>query len=114
MTSSSTRHVIIIGGGASGVLLTYQLLHRPKSHLRVTLIEQRPDIGRGIAYHTGNPDHLLNVRASNMSALPDQPDHFWRWLSARDAGAPLRRSILFRATTHLWRLPREFARAADI
>lgn len=81
--------MIIIGGGASGVLLTYQLLHRPTSDLRVTLIEQRPDIGRGIAYHTGNPDHLLNVRASNMSALPDKPDHFWRWLSSRDAGAPL-------------------------
>ncbi|WP_338121077.1 FAD/NAD(P)-binding protein [Bradyrhizobium yuanmingense] len=89
MTSSTRRHVIIIGGGVSGVLLTYQLLHRPTSDLRVTLIEQRPAIGRGIAYHTGNPDHLLNVRASNMSALPDQPDHFWRWLSSRDPGAPL-------------------------
>ncbi|WP_445219740.1 FAD/NAD(P)-binding protein [Bradyrhizobium sp. Pa8] len=90
MTSSSRRHVIIIGGGASGVMLTYQLLHRPTSDLRVTLIEQRPEIGRGIAYHTGNPEHLLNVRASNMSALPDQPDHFWRWLSSRGADAPLR------------------------
>lgn len=55
---------MIIGGGASGVLLTYQLLHRSTSDLRVTLIEQRPEIGRGIAYHTDNPDHLLNVRAS--------------------------------------------------
>ncbi|MGY8681526.1 FAD/NAD(P)-binding protein [Bradyrhizobium sp. UFLA05-153] len=82
---------MIIGGGASGVLLTYQLLHQPTSDLRVTLIEQRPDIGRGIAYHTGNPDHLLNVRASNMSALPDQPDHFWRWLNSRDADASLYR-----------------------
>ncbi|MDH2383633.1 FAD/NAD(P)-binding protein [Bradyrhizobium sp. CER78] len=89
MTGPGGRHVIIVGGGASGVLLTYQLLHRSSCSLRVTLIEQRPDIGRGIAYHTGNPDHLLNVRAANMSALPDQPDHFWRWLVSRQDGIPI-------------------------
>jgi uncharacterized NAD(P)/FAD-binding protein YdhS len=79
------RHAIIIGGGASGVLLACQLLRLGNSAYRVTLIEQRPEIGRGLAYHTGNPDHLLNVRAANMSALPEDPDHFWRWLSAQDA-----------------------------
>jgi uncharacterized NAD(P)/FAD-binding protein YdhS len=77
------RHAIIIGGGASGVLLAYQLLRLSGSTFRVTLIERRPEIGRGLAYHTGNPEHLLNVRAANMSALPEDPDHFWRWLSAR-------------------------------
>jgi len=77
------RHAIIVGGGASGVLLAYQLLRNPVSDFRVTLVEKRRDLGRGLAYHTGNPDHLLNVRVANMSALPDQPDHFWRWLSTR-------------------------------
>ncbi|MCA6121280.1 FAD-dependent oxidoreductase [Bradyrhizobium sp. WSM 1704] len=88
MAGSGGRHVIIIGGGASGVLLAYQLLHQPVRELHVTLIEQRPEIGRGIAYHTGNPDHLLNVRVANMSALPDQPDHFWRWLLSRETVVP--------------------------
>ncbi|HLG83350.1 MAG TPA: FAD/NAD(P)-binding protein [Bradyrhizobium sp.] len=83
MTRSAARHAIIIGGGASGVLLAYQLLQKQGSDFCVTLVEKRPDIGRGLAYHTGNPDHLLNVRAANMSALPDDPDHFWRWLSTR-------------------------------
>jgi uncharacterized NAD(P)/FAD-binding protein YdhS len=78
------RHAIIVGGGASGVLLAYQLLRLGRSAFRVTLIEQRAEIGRGLAYHTGNPEHLLNVRAANMSALPEDPDHFWRWLSAQD------------------------------
>jgi uncharacterized NAD(P)/FAD-binding protein YdhS len=83
MNRSAARHAIIIGGGASGVLLAYQLLQKQGSDFCVTLIEKRPEIGRGLAYHTGNPDHLLNVRAANMSALPDDPEHFWRWLSTR-------------------------------
>jgi uncharacterized NAD(P)/FAD-binding protein YdhS len=62
------RHAIIVGGGASGVLLAYQLLRLARRTFRVTLIERRPEIGRGLAYHTGNPEHLLNVRAANMSA----------------------------------------------
>ena len=81
-----SRRAIIIGGGASGVLLAYQLLQNPAFGFRVTLIERRPEIGRGPAYHTSNPDHVLNVRAANMSALPDDPDHFWRWLSNRAEG----------------------------
>ena len=62
------------------------LLRSPGKDLHVTLIEKRPDVGRGIAYYTANPDHLLNVRAANMSAFSDQPDHFWQWLRARQNG----------------------------
>jgi uncharacterized NAD(P)/FAD-binding protein YdhS len=80
------RRVIVIGGGASGVLLACHLLRRSVNDLDVVLIEKRPDVGRGIAYYTANPDHLLNVRAANMSAFPDQPDHFWRWLCTRQDG----------------------------
>jgi uncharacterized NAD(P)/FAD-binding protein YdhS len=86
MSHFATRHAIIIGGGASGVLLAYQLLKTPELGFRVTLIERRSEIGRGPAYHTNNPEHVLNVRAANMSALPDDPKHFWRWLSNRTEG----------------------------
>ena len=86
MSGFATRHAIIIGGGASGVLLAYQLLQNHEFGFRVTLIERRSEIGRGPAYHTSNPEHVLNVRAANMSALPDDPDHFWRWLSNRAEG----------------------------
>jgi uncharacterized NAD(P)/FAD-binding protein YdhS len=86
MSRFATGHMIIIGGGASGVLLAYQLLQNPDFGFRVTLIERRSEIGRGPAYHTSNPDHVLNVRAANMSALPDDPEHFWRWLSNRTEG----------------------------
>jgi len=89
MSRFPERHMIIVGGGASGVLLAYQLLQHPESDVRVTLIEKRSEVGRGLAYHTGNADHLLNVRAANMSALPDDPDHFWRWLSTQEHGERL-------------------------
>ncbi|MCP1845562.1 putative NAD(P)/FAD-binding protein YdhS [Bradyrhizobium sp. USDA 4524] len=86
MRDFAKRHAIIIGGGASGVLLAYQLLQNRELGFRVTLIERRLAIGRGPAYHTSNPEHVLNVRAANMSALPEDPEHFWRWLSNRREG----------------------------
>jgi len=80
MRRDADRRVIIIGGGASGVLLACHLLRDPTVALTVTLIEKRSSVGQGVAYSTANPDHVLNVRAGNMSAFADDPDHFWRWL----------------------------------
>lgn len=73
--------IAIVGGGASGVLLAAQLVR--KSHQRVALIERDAHPGLGVAYSTHCLGHLLNVRASDMTALADEPDHFVRWL-ARD------------------------------
>lgn len=72
---------MIIGGGASGVILAAQLLQRA-SNTQVIIFERTGEIGKGIAYSTGNPSHLLNVRANNMSAFPDRPEHFLNWLQA--------------------------------
>src|SRR3984885_6419523 len=74
--------IAIVGGGASGALMTAHLLKCAGDAIRVTLIEPREQIGRGLAYATENVSHRLNVRASNMSAFPDDPDHFWNWLRA--------------------------------
>jgi uncharacterized NAD(P)/FAD-binding protein YdhS len=74
-------HVAIIGGGFSGTLQAINLLRHDGP--RATLIERQPIAGRGVAYSTAHPDHLLNVRAGNMSALPQDPDHFVRWLAKR-------------------------------
>ncbi len=43
------------------------------------LVERRPVPGRGVAYGTQFEGHLLNVRAKNMSAYADAPDHFVKW-----------------------------------
>lgn len=80
MSAKRTTHVLIVGGGASGVLMACHLLKERSSPVRVTLFEKRADIGLGIAYGTANANHLLNVRVSNMSAYPEEPNHFWQWL----------------------------------
>ena len=77
-------HVAIIGGGFSGTLLAVNLLRHDGP--RATLIERRPHTARGVAYAAAHPDHLLNVRADNMSALPDDPGHFARWLETTHGG----------------------------
>src|ERR1700735_4731734 len=74
--------IAIVGGGASGALMTAHLLRFAGDAVRLTLVEPRAKIGRGLAYATENESHRLNVRASNMSVFPDDPDHFWRWLRA--------------------------------
>jgi uncharacterized NAD(P)/FAD-binding protein YdhS len=76
----SGRRIAIIGAGFSGSLLALHLLRRCRPEDRIYLVERNQNFGRGLAYATGNPNHLLNVRAGNMSAFPDEPDHFVRWL----------------------------------
>jgi len=70
--------IAIIGGGFSGATLATELL-RGDPELEVVLIERDGCPGRGAAYGTHIPAHLLNVTAQNMSALADNPLHFLRW-----------------------------------
>jgi uncharacterized NAD(P)/FAD-binding protein YdhS len=75
--------VAVVGAGFSGLLTALNLAAIPDGP-RVRLIERSRAFGRGAAYSTANPDHLLNVRVANMSAFPDQPDHFITWLAGRE------------------------------
>jgi uncharacterized NAD(P)/FAD-binding protein YdhS len=75
----------VIGGGLSGALQAIHLLREGAA--RVTLIERARTPGRGVAYSTDRPEHLLNVPARRMSAFPDAPDHFVRWYEARGGTA---------------------------
>jgi uncharacterized NAD(P)/FAD-binding protein YdhS len=87
MSRFPLERIVIVGGGASGALMAAHLLRGDPKNLSVTIVEPRAELGRGLAYATGNPSHLLNVRAANMSAFADDPGHFARWLS-RQAEAP--------------------------
>jgi hydroxyacylglutathione hydrolase len=71
--------VAIIGGGFTGATLAAQLLRKSGGSVSVFLIERGARPGRGVAYSTECAGHLLNVRAKNMSAYADSPDHFLEW-----------------------------------
>lgn len=86
MSEAHGRHVLILGGGASGALLAIQILRKSDSTTRVTLVEKNNGLGKGFAYGAAHPIHLLNIRASNMSAYPDDPDHFLNWLDRNGVG----------------------------
>ncbi len=83
MSSEPKRSIAIIGGGFSGTLIATHLLRRAAAGTRITLIERRLAVGRGVAYGTECDRHLLNVPAGRMSALADEPEHFLAWVRAR-------------------------------
>jgi uncharacterized NAD(P)/FAD-binding protein YdhS len=80
--------IAVIGAGFSGTLLSLHLLRRCPNLTEVHLIERNSSFGRGAAYATGNPNHLLNVPAGRMSAFHDRPRDFLEWLIAETAGRP--------------------------
>jgi uncharacterized NAD(P)/FAD-binding protein YdhS len=75
--------IVIAGGGCSGALVAVHLFRNGFEH-PITIVEPREHLGRGLAYSTTFDDHLLNVPAGKMSALPEEPSHFLDWLRARD------------------------------
>ncbi len=88
MPGESCR-IAVIGAGFSGVMTAIHLLWRCRPGERVYLVERGHRIGPGLAYGTDGTRHLVNVRAENMSAFADEPDHFVRWL---DGLGPERRA----------------------
>ena len=74
--------VAIVGAGFSGLLTALRLLAAPDGPC-VRLIERRGPFAQGVAYSTHDADHLLNVRASNMSAFAEKSGHFLAWLASR-------------------------------
>ena len=73
----------IIGGGAAGALVALQLLRAASAGTRIALIEPGTP-GRGVAYGSGDPAHVLNVPASGMSAYGDAPADFVEFLRMRE------------------------------
>ena len=79
MSKEVITRIAIVGGGASGTLTAIQLLQNTNSPLSIKLINKDSGLARGFAYSTSSTQHLLNVRANNMSIFPDKPGHFIEW-----------------------------------
>ena len=78
----------------SGGILALHLLQHGVNTDDIFVIDDRPSIGLGQAYSATAPWHLLNIRASGMSPLLDQPDAFVNFLDKQtdlppEPGAPL-------------------------
>ena len=78
-TTPSRPLIAIVGGGVSGALTAVHLA-RGGAAARVVVVDPRAELGLGLAYSTPSLLHLLNVPAGKISALPDDPGHFLRWL----------------------------------
>ncbi|WP_460614286.1 FAD/NAD(P)-binding protein [Hymenobacter seoulensis] len=79
------KTITILGGGFCGSMLAVQLARLAGSRpfaCDVHLVEPRLVPGPGTAYTARRAEYLLNVRSQNLSAFPDQPDHFINWLRA--------------------------------
>jgi uncharacterized NAD(P)/FAD-binding protein YdhS len=108
-TAARETAIAVIGAGFSGTLIALHLLRRCPSNVIVHLIERNSQFGRGLAYSTGNPNHLLNVPAGRMSAFSDQPDDFVAWLRREGpeeqrgstAASFVQRSVFGRYVRHL-------------
>jgi uncharacterized NAD(P)/FAD-binding protein YdhS len=77
-----TPRVVVIGAGASGSLTALHLARaarRRDTALDVVMLDPVLHRARGTAFGTTDPQHLLNVVAGGMSALPEDPGHFVTW-----------------------------------
>lgn len=74
-----SKDIVIVGGGFSGSILALQLLRYAPRVLSAAVVDKGELPGRGLAYGTNHDCHLLNVHANDMSALPEEPDHFLNW-----------------------------------
>ncbi len=89
--------IAIIGGAAAGVLTAIGVLRGASGALRLAIVEPQLPLGRGVAYATRHPEHLLNVPAGKMSGFPDRPDDFLDYLVAQDAFPGVERDALAQA-----------------
>ena len=80
----TTRPVVVVGAGASGLLTTRALLRA--GHPSVVLVERDATWSAGPAYATRDAQHLLNVPAGNLSVDGDEPLDFVDWASRRMPG----------------------------
>jgi uncharacterized NAD(P)/FAD-binding protein YdhS len=76
------KRILIVGGGATGLIVATNLLRLAKIKTLISIAEPRKSLGMGVAYSTEDPGHVLNVPASRMSMYVDEPEHFMKWAAS--------------------------------
>ena len=75
------KKIAIIGGGFSGTMVIRQLIDQGFKG-EIMRFHHADSETLGPAYRKDSGDLLLNVRSQNMSAFPEDPKHFVRFLEA--------------------------------
>ncbi|MGH1562139.1 FAD/NAD(P)-binding protein [Mumia sp. DW29H23] len=86
-TRRSRPTIAIVGAGAAGTLVALHLARtagRRSTGIDVVLLDPADRWGRGPSFGTLDDQHLLNVPAAGMSALPEDPAHFVAWRTRED------------------------------
>lgn len=101
------KKIAVIGAGFSGTMVVRQLMDQGFNGT-IELFHLGKTIATGPAYSEQNPDLLLNVRSANMSAFPDDKDHFIRFLQEHfpehvDPSSFCPRYIYGKYLQHLWK-----------
>jgi uncharacterized NAD(P)/FAD-binding protein YdhS len=73
------KKIAIIGGGFAGTMVIRQLIDQGFQG-EITRFHHSDSETLGPAYRADSGDLLLNVRSQNMSAFPEDPEHFVRFL----------------------------------
>jgi uncharacterized NAD(P)/FAD-binding protein YdhS len=76
----------IIGAGFSGSTLATLLASENDKTTEVCLVGVEDTFARGVAYGETRPEHVLNVRAGQLGADPDNPGEFADWLNLGKQG----------------------------
>jgi uncharacterized NAD(P)/FAD-binding protein YdhS len=81
----SQTNITIIGGGACGISAFIELFLRLRisnlhKNIAITIIEENEEVGKGLAFGTKQPGHILNTQADLMGIHHTEPDHFSEWL----------------------------------
>lgn len=74
--------VAILGGGLSGATTAFHLARSmAPGAAEIVVVEPREGLGGGLAYSTDEPAHRINVPATKMTIVSDEPNHFMDWLA---------------------------------
>lgn len=76
--------ITLIGAGFTGTALAIELVQRRGPDVEVCLIDNARTFGRGVAYGSSRPEHLLNVPAERMGLDPRSPGDFADWLDLHE------------------------------
>lgn len=76
--------IAIIGGGFCGTMAAVHLLNMKDTPMKIIMVNSGYPLSRGVAYSSYSHKHLLNVPAKNMSAFPDNPNHFIDWIKKHE------------------------------